>query len=216
MPSVASVTKKDRVVEILRDAILTGVLEPGEHLHQEELAYKLGVSLTPLREALAQLEAQGMVVRFPHRGVKVAEARLAEAQGVYRIREVVEPLATKLAVPNLSRDQIALLKGLDEGFGSAFARKDFERQQRLDCQFHLTIYQAAKSDLLYEIIVGLWCKFPWDTLFVIRGRARLSLQEHKKILKGIENGDEELGAEAMRQHIANAARSLLDFIATTD
>src|SRR5260221_13041955 len=94
-------TKKDLLVEMLPEAILSGDLAPGDRLLQEELAERFDVSPTPVREAIQQLVAEGVLSHSPYKGVQVADVELETIQEVYLIRGAVEGLATRLAVPNL-------------------------------------------------------------------------------------------------------------------
>src|SRR5262245_9077955 len=111
MPASLNRTKKDKVVESIREAVLSGELQPGERLEQDKLAERFSVSPTPVREALRQLEAEGIVDYNPHRGVRVAEVSLSDVREIYLIRGTLEALATRLAVSYLNSSHILRLNG---------------------------------------------------------------------------------------------------------
>ena len=94
-------TVKDTLVEILRDEIIQGHLAPGQHLRLEEIAPRFDVSTTPVREALRELEVEGLVTIFPHRGAIVTKLSVEELQDIYDIRVTLEEMATRFAVPHL-------------------------------------------------------------------------------------------------------------------
>src|SRR5690242_4734598 len=94
-------TKKQKIVELLREAILSGDLGPGDRLTQEELAARFNVSMTPVREAIQQLVAEGVLDQSPYKGVRVVEVSPEDATEIYLMRSVVEALATRIGVPNL-------------------------------------------------------------------------------------------------------------------
>lgn len=106
------VTKKDWAVEALRKAIITGEYWPGQRVRQDEVAERLSISLTPVREAFSQLEVEGIITRAPHKGARVAQVSTERAREIYRIRSVLEGLAIELAVPNVPKSDLARLERL--------------------------------------------------------------------------------------------------------
>jgi DNA-binding GntR family transcriptional regulator len=207
-------TKKELVVELLRELILSGDLVPGERLLQEDLARRLDVSPTPVREALQQLQAEGILQHSPHKGVRVAEARLEAVEEIYAIRSVLERLATERAVPNLSRADLKRLRDLQAKIQVHSDNGELKKLRRLNYEMHMTIYRAAKMPELYEIIRMLWTKFPWDTLHIIPHRADKSIWEHQQVLDAIEAGEAAVAAERMQKHIEFGANSLREFLSS--
>ena len=194
-------TKKELMVEILRDAILAGELKPGERLLQEELAQRFNVSSTPVREAIQQLVADGALLHSPYKGVEVAEAKLEDVQEVYLIRSVVESLATRLATPNLRISDVKYLRKIEGELHDQVEKAEYTSILKLNRDFHMLIYQAAGMPYLFQIIRGLWMRSPWDTLLVIPNRANMILQEHTLVLAAIESGDAQLAGQYMQEHI---------------
>jgi DNA-binding GntR family transcriptional regulator len=208
-------TKKDVVVELIREAILSAEFKPGDRLLQEEIAKRLNVSPTPVREALRQLEAEGVLDHSPHRGVRVTEIRFEDVREIYLIREALEALATREAVPNLSRTNVAYLRALQTEIEMLIAEDSLKDLRRLNYDLHMAIYNAANMPELYRLIRNLWTKFPWDTLHVLPGRADTSAHEHQSIIDAISAGDAQLAGQRMREHIEHGARSLMEFLVTS-
>jgi len=210
--NLAQKTKKDLMVEILRDAILSGELQPGERLLQEELAERFNVSPTPVREAIQQLVAEGVLSHSPYKGVQVAEVRLEDVREVYLIRGVVEQLATRLAVPNLKISDVQRFHIIQMEIETEAKKEDSGMLLKLNHEFHMSIYEAADAPQLYQIIQTLWLKSPWDTLFVVPNRARMVIEEHRRIIEAIDQGDAELAGQRMREHIERGAKMLTDYL----
>lgn len=210
--SLTQKTKKELVVEILRDAIVSGELEPGERLLQEELAERFQVSPTPIREAIQQLVAEGVLSHSPYKGVQVAEVKLQDMQEVYLIRSVLEGLATKLAVPNLKISDVQHLHSLQSDMEVKATNGELAAMRKLNQEFHMLIYGAASAPELYKIIRNLWAKSPWDTLYVLPGRPMMALEEHRLIMNAIDKGDAESAGQSMETHIERGIRVLADYL----
>lgn len=208
-------TKKDLMVEILRDSILSGELQPGERLLQEELAERFNVSPTPVREAIQQLVAEGVLSHSPYRGVQVAEVNLEDVREVYLIRSVVERLATEVAVPNLRILDVQHLHQLEEQIEVQVEGQDRSQLLKLNREFHMLIYESAGMPQLLQIIKTMWIKSPWDTLFVVPNRANMIVEEHRKILNAIDEGNSDLAGRNMQEHIKTGAAALAAFLEAT-
>lgn len=205
-------TKKEVIVELIREAIMSGEFQPGDRLLQEELAENLNVSPTPVREALRQLEAEGILVHSPHRGVRVADVKLEDTREIYLIRSTLESLATRLATPNLGSAAIGQLHQLQAQTESQIQVGELMDLRKLNQEFHMLIYEAAQMPHLYKLIRNLWTQFPWDTLYVLPGRAQASAAEHQKIIDAIVSGDAGLAAQQMQRHIEHGVTALADYL----
>lgn len=201
------------MVEQIRDAILLAELKPGDRLPQDELAKRLNVSSTPVREALRQLEAEGVLDHVPHHGVRVAEIKFEDVREIYLIRGVLEALATQEAVPNLDPTDVAFLNALQLEAKAIIKEGQLKRLHKVNHDFHMRIYVAANMPELYRLIRSLWTKFPWDTHNVLPGRPIKSIEEHEKIIGAIEAGDAEMTSWLMHEHIKVSASSLMEFLA---
>ena len=205
-------TKKDLIAETLREAILSGDLVPGERLLQEQLAERFHVSPTPIREAVQQLVAEGVLSHSPYRGVQVAEVHLEQVQEVYLIRSVTEELATRMAVLNLRILDVRQLRLYQDEIRAHVPNKDLVAIRKLNYEFHMLIYSASYLPLLLNMIRILWIKFPWDTLYGLPERAQTALEEHQTILNAINEGDAELAGRLMRLHIESGSSSLRAYL----
>jgi DNA-binding GntR family transcriptional regulator len=206
-------TKKELIVELLRETILSGELVPGERLLQEELAERFDVSPTPIREAIQQLIAEGVLSHSPYRGVQVAEVRLDHMHEVYLIRGVTEELATRLSVPNLRIADVKQLHAYQDQLRQALQADDLRQVRKLNQELHMLIYRTAEMPLLFQIIRNLWAKSPWDTLYVLPSRAAHAIEEHERILEAIDAGDADKAGLYMRAHIEHGYAALSDYLA---
>ena len=141
----------------IRDMILDGQLKPGDWLRQDELAEAFGVSTIPVREALRQLQAEGLVTLHRRRGAAVASFSVSECEEIYRIREALETLAVHCAAQNLERIPIERLASLLGEIEAAEARfDDVDRRLRLVREYFFTIFQVSESGHLLRILSSLW------------------------------------------------------------
>jgi DNA-binding GntR family transcriptional regulator len=206
-------SKKDLVVDVIREAILSGELEPGARLLQDDLAERLQVSSTPVREALRQLETEGILQSSPHRGVRVAEVDFRAVHEIYLIRAELEALATRLAVPRLRPADLVLLRALHAEIETNIQAHELKALRRLNFELHSVIYEAAAMPELLKLIRGLWTKFPWDTLHVLPDRAQRSAQEHAGLIEALAAGQAERAGQLMHAHIERAASELNRYLA---
>lgn len=208
----AAATEVERAIRFLREAILRGDYKPGERLPQKELTEQLHMSPTPIREALRILEAQGLLERVPYKGAYVAEVSPDESEEISVIRSALEGLATKMAVPNLTSDDITELEKLTGEMEDAWRQMNIRRLRRSNYRFHSLIYQRAGSQRLSDMIISLWPRFSTDTLWMIPGRAERSIQQHHALMDEIREGDAEAAADMMSGHILTAGESITQFL----
>jgi DNA-binding GntR family transcriptional regulator len=149
-------TMTEQVMARLRDMILSGELAPGSRLDQNDLARRFGVSLVPLREALARLQSSGLVRIVPHRGVFVEALSVEELLDIYQVREALEDLASRLAAPRLSAADLATLDRLKIEMEQTAKIDDFDAFLDLHRDFHFTIYRAAGRRHLLQLLTQLW------------------------------------------------------------
>ncbi len=198
----------------LRQAILGRKISPGQKLVVRVLAEDLGLSPTPVKEALSALEREGLVVAVPHRGYFVLEPRLEDVREIYSLREVLEGLAARLAVEN---DGKALLRKLERLFNKqreAADQGDIDTYGDLDLAFHRTFWEAAGSKRLLaaaETIDGQ-IRMLISSSAAIPGRLPQSRAEHEAILQAVRDKDPEAAETAMRTHVRNAGQALEQFL----
>jgi DNA-binding GntR family transcriptional regulator len=148
---------QDAVVDGIRDMILNGHLKPGDRLRQDELAGTFGVSTMPIREALRQLQAEGLVTFRPRRGATVASLSVSDYEEIYRIREALETLACRWAAEDFDRIPIDRMKLLLQEIEAAEANfDDVHRRLRLVREFFFTVFEASEKEHLLRTLSNLW------------------------------------------------------------
>jgi DNA-binding GntR family transcriptional regulator len=209
-------TQTDWVVQILRDAILKGEIKPGEKLRQENLAQQLGISPTPIREAFRRLEVEGLLVHSAHKGVRVVEFTIKDAEEVCLIRSALESLAARLAITSSNREELGELVGklekLQEEMEECLQKEDFEQLADLHDDFHMSLYGLAQAPRLQQLISIFRLNYPHDTLWIIPGRAAESLLEHRKIVEAVREGDAGLTEQLVQQHLESAMKALVEHL----
>ena len=198
-----------RVTEDIKGLILSGDLPPGSRIRQEELALRFGTSRIPVREALRQLQSEGLVTLKANSGAWVSRLDLNECLEVYKIRERIEPLAIAESVPNLDAGQIAQLEALFERMETAPNSDEF---LRLDGEFHAISCSAAGMSELAALIERYWNRTQqyrraWLRLVGSEGRW-LTQCEHRLLLEGIKRRDGEEAANVLHGHIRRTRLAL--------
>lgn len=200
-PSMRSKTKTQAVHENLKAQIVKGHLEPGTRLIISALARKLGVSEIPIREALKQLEAEGLVQSTPHVGFVVSKPDFQNHEQIFTVRQLLEGQAAYLAAKNATALQlkkaaklIAKMKGTDP--------ENTALQAELNIQFHDLIFAASGNPLLHKLIVQVWAMAPRSKAIfsLVKGRVLSSNQEHEQIYLCIKNGDAEGARRSFIEH----------------
>ena len=198
----------DDTYRILHDRILAGDLKPGQKMREVELAESLGVSRTPVREALHRLKSDGLLTQEPNKGAMVRQLDYQSISELYKIREVLEGTAAALAAQHMSEVELKALYDLLDLQDAA--KEDVAEAARLNKLFHKTLSQSARNRYLLDMIAGL------DLSMALLGRSTLGLatrrseaiSEHRDILDAIARRDRDAAEEAARSHIrsAHAAR----------
>lgn len=200
-------TKTELALRVLRERIRSGELPAGHRLQVYDLTEELGMSPTPIREALRLLQADRLVHYEPHRGVVVARHSPERLSDVYDMRLKLEPLATRLAIERMTSEQRETVNRLHERFLAATKAGRGARMAKLNSEWHLAIYQASGSEMLQEFIARLWEVFPWRTNWALDQRSADSVVEHEQVMTALNASDAEAGAEAMRAHIEAGSAS---------
>lgn len=199
------------VAEVLREAILRGILVAGQQLRQDEIARELGVSHIPVREALRQLEAEGLVRLRPYRGFEVSELSVEEVEELYEIRIPLECQALKLAMPHLTEQDLEraaqILDAID-------AEDEPSRWSQLNTEFHAVLYAPSRRQRLLNLIRMLRTNVDrYLRLYIsVMHRKQYSQREHRKILEAIRRRDSEAAVAALEEHLGIACRMLVDYL----
>lgn len=202
---------REVVCETLREAIRKGVLQPGERLMEIQLAEELGVSRTPVREAIRKLELEGYVVMMPRRGTYVASLSIRDINEVFEIRTSLDSLASGLAAERITAEELERLERLLVSIGEYIDQNDMEKIVETDTEFHDLLYQASRNARLVGIIFNLR-----DQLTRFRtismgypGRLQETLEEHRRLVEAIAQGDVELAQRAAEKHMERSEHTLL-------
>lgn len=201
---------RDVVFNTLRQAILTGELKPGERLMEIHLANKLGVSRTPIREAIRKLELEGLVKMIPRRGAEVAQITGKSLQDVLEVRRSLDALCAELACQRISDEEIAALEKARDAFEAATATGNTREIAAADVAMHDIIVQATGNTRLVQLVNNLAeqmyrYRFEYIKDFSMHGRL---IEEHRIICEAIKNRDQATAATAAVTHIDNQMESI--------
>lgn len=199
----ASPTKKARIVNELRREILSGAIPRGMRLQQDEVAARFQVSITPVREALRQLEVDGLVVSEPHRGVIVRPFDMDDIKAAYVMRLLIEPYAVARASRRLSRLDVGQLRASTAAMAEANDAGDTVGVCSANRDFHFLFYERCGIPNLASRLEELWSAFPWDVL-MSDARVDSSVDEHRAILEAFEADDPVLIRQAAETHVARS------------
>ena len=202
---------RDVVFKTLRQGILTGELKPGERLMEIHLANKLGVSRTPIREAIRKLELEGLVTMIPRRGAEVAQITEKSMKDVLEVRKVLDDLSVELACERITEEEKELLKNACVDFEEAVKTGDFAKIAKTDVAFHDIIITATRNIRLSQMVNNLaeqMYRYRFEYIKDSSQHARL-VQEHEEICQGIIAGDKKRALEAIEAHIDNQEIAVL-------
>lgn len=205
---------RDVVFNTLRHAILKGELEPGERLMEISLAQKLGVSRTPIREAIRKLELEGLVVMVPRKGAEVADITEKDLRDVLEVRTALEQLSIELAMKNMTEEDYKQLKAANEAFARDSEGDDLIKLAEADVAFHEVIYMATGNKRLIQMINNLREQMYRYRLEYIKDKsthARL-VDEHNMIIEAMQKNDIEAGKAAIKLHVENQEENILKSI----
>lgn len=196
---------RDVVFNTLRQAILKGELAPGERLMEIQLAERLGVSRTPIREAIRKLELEGLVLMIPRKGAEVAKISEKSLRDVLEVRRSLEELAIELACQRMTEEGIEKLEEVQEEFRDAVIKGDAMEIAETDEAYHDIIYKGTNNDRLVQILNNLREQMYRYRLEYIKDedKRQVLLFEHDNILKAIRQRKVEEAKTAMREHIDN-------------
>ena len=196
---------REVVLNTLRQAILKGELEPGERLMEIQLAERLGVSRTPIREAIRKLELEGLVLMIPRKGAEVAKISEKSLRDVLELRRSLEELAIELACQRMTEEEIDELEDAQRAFRKAVDSKDVMLMAETDEKYHEIIYQGTKNSRLVQILNNLREQMYRYRLEYIKDadKRQILLIEHDNILKAVRNRKVAEAKAAMREHIDN-------------
>ena len=198
-------TKSDYAYRQVRDRILSGELQPGAVLQQRDLASRIGISTTPLREALRRLKSEGLVELDAHRDARISPLRAEEARDLLELRKSLDPLAAALAAQRRTNADIQAIRAAHSGLDPLPTHPAIE-QLVAHRNFHAAIYRASHNDMLIDALEGLWDKADRYRRLALQtdrgqGARDQKAEEHQLMVDLIAAGDSEGAANVMRAHI---------------
>ena len=205
---------RDVVFNTLRQAILKGELAPGERLMEIQLAERLGVSRTPIREAIRKLELEGLVLMIPRKGAEVAKISEKSLRDVLEVRRSLEELAIELACQRMTEEEVDFLEQTQEEFKAAVACGDAMKIAETDETYHDVIYKGTGNDRLVQILNNLreqMYRYRLEYIKDVSQHVRL-IEEHEEIYRCISSRDKDAGARAIKMHIYNQEQSIMNQI----
>lgn len=207
---------RDVVFNTLRQAILRGELKPGERLMEIQLANKLGVSRTPIREAIRKLELEGLVIVIPRRGAEVADITEKSLRDVLEVRKALEELAVNLACDRMKKTQIRELKEAAKEFEEILKIDDVTKIAEIDVKFHDVIFMATDNERLIQLLNNFreqMYRYRVEHLKKKEVHSTL-IAEHQEIIQNIEKRKKKEAAEVVCRHIDNQVAAVIDSIRT--
>jgi DNA-binding GntR family transcriptional regulator len=202
-------TKQDHVAEILRERIIAGIYGRGEKLKQADIASELGVSITPVREALQLLEAEGFVLGLAHKGVLVPPFEPGNAREIYDLRLTLERELTLHALKLMTREKLAELKRLQSLLTLALKARDLNQIRTENYRFHFKLYEFAQRPQTLQFVRVLWAKYPFTNQDKDFARNERMRGEHEHFLKKASEGDVRGAVDAMVKHIESGWLQLM-------
>jgi DNA-binding GntR family transcriptional regulator len=210
--NIASVV--DQVYSAIRERISSGSLPRGARVHQEDLAEELGVSRTPVREALRRLAAEGLVEMRTNRGARVADVDQVGMRVSYEARTVIEPGAARLAAARRLQEPLARMRA-----AVAAQRRSLRNVQRsfeANREFHLALATASGNEFLVQFAERLWVARIGETIYErqveTQERMLLDVREHEQIIEAIEAGDGRRAESLARRHLTDAMKRSTDIL----
>ncbi len=194
-------TKEEQVADFLREGIISGMFPRGSRLKQAEIAERLQLSITPVREALKLLEAEGYINGNSYRGACVVPFDATASNEVLELRLMLESRLIRATAENVRAQDITELRALADEFERAFDAGDRAAARGVNYRFHRRLYSFADMPQTLHFVQILWARYPFDLINAIAGRGKDAAREHDEILLALSKGDASAATLAMRKHI---------------
>ena len=202
-------SKKDVAYEYLKERILSGEIEPGSPVSEMAIAQELQISRTPLREAMRELEREGLMISYPDRGSFVTSVTPSEVDEIYEIRSLIESWCLKKGFDRLDRDE---LKTLKDDFGNAYDKNDWELFHKADRRFHEMIVDSAASPRIRNFMNMLNAQTERIRRISAKGASRneKSLKEHSAIIDAILDSNRDGAEKALKEHLTSVGDTAIE------
>lgn len=202
---------RDVIFNTIREAIISGELKPGERLMEVQLAEKMGVSRTPVREAIRKLELEGLVEMIPRKGAHVAEVSVKDIMDVLEVRASMDGLATSLASQRITPDEVKELNHVLSQFVTNVEKENVSGTIKKDVEFHDVIYRASRNDKLLQISNSLREQVHRFRIIYLKGTGSTKdvIKEHEQIVEAIVTKDSQLAQKIAYDHIRKQEESII-------
>lgn len=209
-PVEKPLTLRERIVDFIKDAVVTGRLKPGERVPEQEIAENFGISRTPIREAFRQLESEGFITVTPRKGAVVSSITDKDVSEFYVIKSLLEGFAARSACRKLTPREIKRLETLNANMMKCAEKGDFKGFFRHDNEFHDIFLKACGNDKLFNLTHQLVQQFERFriTALSLPGRMKESLAQHAEIIEAFRDGDADLVESLVRSN-AEKGRDIL-------
>ncbi len=211
-------TLRQKAVENVREMILNGVLKPGERLILEDLAKDLNMSRLPIREAIRQLQAEGLITVINHKGTFVSKLTTKDVQDVYKIRSILEGEAAKLGTKLISQDDIkkmeSILELMEQNNLAAYGPKNWLNMNE---KFHLILYEATGNQRIVKMISNLMVETSSYVRLavIIEGQKPRAKSYHRKILEAVKKRDGEKAEALTKEHLHLTEQTVIEYLIKT-
>ena len=211
---------KEVIFDVLHEKIIAGIYKPGDWLRQEDIATQLGVSMTPVREALDLLVSAGLAERVPYRGVRVREMSTKDIVEAYGLRLMLEALIAQEAAKNITPEQVARLEQMLEETKKHDTLEEVSSERKSSREFHSVIAETTKNDLLIKLYAMVANAFPdwllYEALFrypeLITDSMASTYREHVAIVDALKKGDSEGAAQKSIEHLMESGKWLEEYL----
>lgn len=194
-------TKEEMVADYLREGIISGQFPRGLKLKQAEIAEMIGTSITPVREAIKLLEAEGFILGTSHRGAIVAPFDIDATEEIVDLRVTLECKLALRAMERLTTEQVEELRALQAQLEEAAAKGDRDAARSINYRFHEVLYLAAELPQTLRFVRALWARYPFDLINKLENRIDRASTEHREMLSAILTRDEPAMLSSLRKHI---------------
>jgi DNA-binding GntR family transcriptional regulator len=211
---------KEDIFDVLHEKIISGIYKPGDWLRQDDIATQLGVSMTPVREALDLLVSAGLAERVPYRGVRVREMSTRDVVEAYGLRLVLEAVIAQEAARNITPDQVTGLESILEKMKRHETLKDVSSERQSSREFHMAVAEATRNDLLIKLYAVVTNAFPdwllYEALFrypeLLADSMLSTYQEHVAIVEALKNRDGERAVQRSIEHVMESGQWLAEYL----
>ena len=211
---------KEDIFDVLHEKIISGTYKPGDWLRQDDIATQLGVSMTPVREALDLLVSAGVAERVPYRGVRVREMSTKDVVEAYGLRLILEAVIAQEAARNITDEQVRHLEGMLAEMKTHGTLKEMSDERKLSREFHAAIAAASRNELLIKLYDIVANAFPdwllYEALFrnpdLLADSTARTLKEHIAIVEALKKRDPIKAAQKSIEHVMDSGRWLEEYL----